>query len=658
MRRWIGAALVSLLLASALPTLAQATAPAAGKTAFVDVPAGHWAAQAVADLAAAGILEGFRDGTFRGNTPITRYQVAVALARMLDLIQKPHATPGTTTTTTSKPSLDEIRNLILTDPEVAARLRGATGAAGPAGGVGPAGPAGQPGPIGPSGPAGQLGPAGPAGPKGEPGLTEAQRADLLKLLDEFGPEIAKVRADMRTLGDRVTAVETAVANKPQMLRFGLVGGYRVGAEGSAIALGSSDPAVLGSAANNAIAVYGGSTGVAPVIDPTVAKDLLKGYRYGVYQADVNMDANISESLVGHATLRVVSPVTGSASPFTAGTSAPTIPFDTTVTSAAGTATLPANDTYATFGVPGYPSGVRTFADSVQLWDWYATFNTGILGHDVSFTGGRFSSSLGQGLLIDTSRNPLVGIAADSSFGPVSVGLDYSTLDRAQNGFVADPTFSQDQMIYAYLGAGFYGVNGVVTWLQSGFASQQGFSVAAEGAVRGIRLFGEYAQLIKNASSDSVSEQGYVVGADLLNNWHGFSLTGKYGVLSSGFVPVESILYPYAAVSAYDTNWIDRPLFLDPNNVTNGFEADLRYALSKKWMLNGRFYGPLGTEVGHRDYTWTLGTKYQLTNGVYANLLYGQRDLHNQVTGGPFISPLTGAEVATLRTLRFGLEFSI
>jgi hypothetical protein len=622
----------------------------------VDVPAGHWAEQAVKELAAAGILEGFRDGTYKGMTPITRYQVAVAMARLLDLVQKPGPRPTPTPSPNAKASLDEIRNLILTDPEVAARLRGAQGPAGPAGGVGPAGAAGQPGAIGPQGATGPQGPAGAQGPKGEPGLTAEERANLLKLLNEFAPEIAKVRGEVRTLADRVSAVETALTNKPQQLRFGIVGGYRVGALGTSLAFGSSDPsATTRSVAADNLTIYTGTAAAAPLGDPTVAKDLLKGYRYGVYQADVNMDANISDNLVGHATLRVVTPITNTAGPYTATAAAPTVPFDV----ATALPALAVNNAYGTFAVPGYPSGVRTFVDDVQLWDWYATFNTGLFGQDTSFTLGRFSSSIGQGLLVDTSRNPLVGIAADTSFGsaiPVSVGLNYSTLDRAINGFVADPAFSQDQVIYAYAGTGLYGVNGVVTWLQTGFASQQGFSVAADGTLYGVRLFGEYAQLLKNAISDSVSEQGFVLGADLLNNWHSISLTGKIGVLSSGFTPVESILYPYAAVNAYDTNWIDRPLFLDPNNVRRGWEADVRYAMSKKWLLNARIYGPLGSEVGARDLAWTLGTKYQVANGVYANLLYGQRDVH-----GTFTNPLVPGYTITnpiLRTLRFGMEFSL
>jgi hypothetical protein len=54
-----------------------------GLAQFSDVPAGHWAKEAVEVLAAKGILTGFPDGSFRGNEPLTRYQAALILYRFL-----------------------------------------------------------------------------------------------------------------------------------------------------------------------------------------------------------------------------------------------------------------------------------------------------------------------------------------------------------------------------------------------------------------------------------------------------------------------------------------------------------------------------------------------------------------------------------------------
>ncbi len=54
--------------------------------AFPDIPAGHWAGEAVAEVADLGIVIGFPDGTFRGNEAFTRYQSALVVSRLLAVI--------------------------------------------------------------------------------------------------------------------------------------------------------------------------------------------------------------------------------------------------------------------------------------------------------------------------------------------------------------------------------------------------------------------------------------------------------------------------------------------------------------------------------------------------------------------------------------------
>lgn len=50
---------------------------------FVDVPAKHWAYDAVTKLAQAGILDGYGDGTYRGERLATRYELAQAVAKAM-----------------------------------------------------------------------------------------------------------------------------------------------------------------------------------------------------------------------------------------------------------------------------------------------------------------------------------------------------------------------------------------------------------------------------------------------------------------------------------------------------------------------------------------------------------------------------------------------
>ena len=62
-----------------------APAQAQDRAEFQDVPLTHWAYPALQKLAAAGILEGYPPtGNFIGQRPMTRYEFAVAIARLLD----------------------------------------------------------------------------------------------------------------------------------------------------------------------------------------------------------------------------------------------------------------------------------------------------------------------------------------------------------------------------------------------------------------------------------------------------------------------------------------------------------------------------------------------------------------------------------------------
>lgn len=54
----------------------------AQNASYRDLSPEHWAAAAVEALTKAGVLNGFPDGTFRGDDPATRYQMALALYRL------------------------------------------------------------------------------------------------------------------------------------------------------------------------------------------------------------------------------------------------------------------------------------------------------------------------------------------------------------------------------------------------------------------------------------------------------------------------------------------------------------------------------------------------------------------------------------------------
>ena len=71
----------SLVLAMAMALGVTASAYAANP--FSDVPAGHWAYDSVAELAAAGVVDGYTDGSFGGDKLMTRYEMAQIVAKAM-----------------------------------------------------------------------------------------------------------------------------------------------------------------------------------------------------------------------------------------------------------------------------------------------------------------------------------------------------------------------------------------------------------------------------------------------------------------------------------------------------------------------------------------------------------------------------------------------
>ena len=77
MKKTLVSALTTALVVGAASTTFAAANP------FEDVPADHWAYDAVAQLAADGVIEGYGDGTYRGDQEITRYEMAQMIARAM-----------------------------------------------------------------------------------------------------------------------------------------------------------------------------------------------------------------------------------------------------------------------------------------------------------------------------------------------------------------------------------------------------------------------------------------------------------------------------------------------------------------------------------------------------------------------------------------------
>jgi len=163
------AATAPAVVMPALVTPAQAQAA----KEFPDVPADHWAYPALQKLAAAGVLEGYPpSGAYIGNRPMTRYEFAVAIARVLNKIPViPPAVPFPTIPAQNPPYND-------------AELRGRIGAL-------------EARPV--------------------PDITKAQVNDLINALrTEFKDELARVNAKLTALDNRITEVESKIPPPPKM----------------------------------------------------------------------------------------------------------------------------------------------------------------------------------------------------------------------------------------------------------------------------------------------------------------------------------------------------------------------------------------------------------------------------------------------------------
>ena len=164
----------ALALFAAVPAIVapQLTSVAHAQTAvaeYPDVPRGHWAYEAINKLSQAGIIEGLPNGNYYGNKPMTRYEFAVAIARLLERI-------------------------------------------GGQGSQGEQGIQGVPGPAGPAGPAGTAGTVG-----NNNGITRDEVNDLIAALRrEFSDELARLGVRVDAVEGRLTNLENRVAKPPRM----------------------------------------------------------------------------------------------------------------------------------------------------------------------------------------------------------------------------------------------------------------------------------------------------------------------------------------------------------------------------------------------------------------------------------------------------------
>lgn len=187
--------LIFLLAACLVPCAVRAQQ---GARPQETVPFEHWAYDACKQMSDLGLIIGYPDGTWRGDRPLTRYEFAMAVTRLVDAFSHRQAS-----------------------------------VAGPAGAPGPAGAAGA---DGVPGLPGRPGPQGPIGPPGDAAISLQVISTINNLEREFGDEIKLLHQDLDLVSADVGALDArvdALPPKDNIETFGWVD-YRIGVQGTSI----------------------------------------------------------------------------------------------------------------------------------------------------------------------------------------------------------------------------------------------------------------------------------------------------------------------------------------------------------------------------------------------------------------------------------------
>jgi len=610
----------------ALVLLALALAPAFAEQPFSDVPQDHWAYAAIEKLAASGVIEGYPNGTFGGKRNMTRYEFAQAIARIVDRLS--------------------------------------AGTKGEKGDMGPAGPAGQPGQV----------------------LTPEQQAALDKLMKEFAPELASLRADLTALQKRVEELEAAPkAAGPAVTVSGDIS-WRTGVYGTK--LGFEDVASTGYPADwwdwypdgGVKSGEGFAFGVIPVNSMEMfipisdaLKDAFKAGDFMTQRTRVNFASDPTPNTKVFVGL-LSGPLTN--------IEAPDSPYWETARAFSG-------------------NGIMDTVKIDQAWLEYA----GRFIAPVDVKIGKQYEKRGVGLLFDNDQEAVKALRADWGKGRLRFGTFLGMLDEEQffartfsfpmgvdpNTGEALVTDGQDNINLYYLdydfGRGDRKWNLGVNWLESGFAKEAGWSGSLCGPLGSkLDLYGEWSRLTKwgngkdfdDWDGDGIEDSFETPLSDSDTAWlaglkwkasSAIELVGEYGQVDAGYalsIPLDgwdaafgpglfnlplSALHPRAEIDPHDINWIDRPLFLDPTNIAKGWHVQATFPtlLGAKTPLTvsyaaGHAYNPDylswlydgGTNSGFSapdkwrdaDSVWWVKLSRQFNSAVSANLVYGRRQVDN------------------------------
>ncbi len=622
-----------LLLAVALPAFAQGP--------FSDVPANHWAYNAVNALAEQGLLEGYPDGTFKGKQSLTRYEFAQAIARMMDRMEQ-------------------------------------------MGGI--------------QGPPGPPGPAGAGG-----GLTPEQQALLDKLAKEFAPELKALRSDLDELTKRVEDLENAPKAEMPKVTVGGMMSWRTGTYGTDLSLDSEEVESTGYPFQlnaDGDAPIGGINipGLGPIPISDALKDAFKANDFMTLKTRVDFKAAVSDNvaaqvslLAGPETNRINSPAVydlfGSPVNFSGNGMMDAVQVDQAWLKWQTTFITPLE---VTVGKQYYSRSQGLLFDNNQEglkaitldwmagdWSWGALY--GMLDREqfwAQSTGG-FGLPALAGL---TMYEPAVATSGQDNY----------------NLYWLDWAFAKEWgLTTTFLDSGFNHESGWSAGLQGKAWGLDWYGEYAQ------LLDWPTGDDFNDINGDGVedpneaplddSDTAWLAGLKWSSNF--VNITGEYGQVDAGYAfaisgsgwstinPLAaasaglygdffnlplSRLHPNAEVDPHDINWVDRPLFLDPTNIARGWHVNVTFPellgkatpLSISYMdgdaYTEEFLGWLvagGSNSGvaepdewrDADPVWVVKLARQFTPDLSANLIYGRREVDSVMSTGTVPADTVGNE---------------
>ncbi len=595
-------ALIAPIVAPSLAPTASAQAPAE----YPDVPLDHWAYNAINKLSAAGILEGYPNGQYQGNRAMTRYEFAVAIARLLQNL--PTSTGG--------------------------------------GAQGPQGIQGVAGPVGPVGPAGSI-----ANVNLSNLVTKPELADALDALRrEFRTELEALGVRVDGLDARVTALENRVVKAPRLTitpsilhRTG-VANY-IDNEAGGRAGGTNDGLGLVNGINPFVPV-----GVNP-LDLTNDNDTGGDKKFSYTDFEVRLTDRITDRLTLNAAIRSLSgtqedPWAGEFNANDGGASQGgnfQIREANVVADLSGSRTLGLRGLTATLGRQrtSYAQGLLYSNDLAPTDQLNLNANIGPVQVGAFIGSNNNNTAFGvEGPYINNGAVPFFGSSAGS---PNFASNLNEFLSGAAVGFpsvaLADPlTDDNEAMVHA--GINLFKIAGQpvrlgASYLFSGVQDQRGYGVDLT-----IPLFN------RNVGIEYVKQSNYFQAGDASGNAYNITVpvlrTSKldlnfaYGKANDEFEYfVSSAANPFART--YGEAIFDRQMALGAPLINgDGQAGDPQYMAAKKVYdiagtlrlikrlpIDFRYYSADGT--GGRDLgnVITVGTTLALTQGLDLELKYGR-----------------------------------